>query len=60
MKTTPDPFSSPLIPWPDGAVRKKIAAEVSRRRESARRLREEAGREWEAAKADFEAKLLGK
>ena len=55
----PDMFASLLIPWPDGAVRKKIAAEVSRRRDAARRLREEATRLWDDAKRRFEEELLG-
>ena len=46
------------IPIPDGKVQAKIAAEVARRREEARRLRDDAARLWEQAKADFEAALL--
>lgn len=55
----PDMFASLLIPWPDGAVRKKIAAEVSRRRDAARRLREDAAHLWDDAKRRFEEELLG-
>jgi hypothetical protein len=55
----PDMFASLLIPWPDGAIRKKIAAEVSRRRAAARRLREEARGGWDDAKRRFEEELLG-
>ena len=55
----PDMFASLLIPWPDDVVRKKIAYEVTRRRESARRLREEAVHLWNDAKRCFEEKLLG-
>jgi len=47
------------VPVPDGRVQEKIAKEVLKRRMDARRLREEAAREWEAAKAHFEARLLG-
>jgi hypothetical protein len=36
-----------------------IAAEVTRRRTEARRLRASAGAEWAAAKARFEQELLG-
>jgi hypothetical protein len=38
---------------------KPIAAEVTRRRTEARRLRASAGAEWAAAKARFEQELLG-
>ncbi len=55
----PDMFASLLIPWPEGAVRKKIAAEVSRRRDAARRLREDAAHLWDDAKRRFEEALLG-
>lgn len=55
----PDMFKSLLVPWPDGGIRKKIAAEVARRRAEARRLRAQADTLWDQAKADFEAALLG-
>lgn len=55
----PDMFASLLIPWPDGAIRKKIAGEVSRRRNAARKLREEAAQLWNDAKRRFEEELLG-
>ncbi len=48
-----------LIPTPDIETQDRIIAEHSLRRTEARRLREEAAREWEAAKARFEAQLLG-
>lgn len=48
-----------VIPVPDPAIQKKIAAEVSRRRDAARRLREEAARLWDDAKRRFEEELLG-
>lgn len=54
----PDMFASLLIPWPDSSVRRRIAAEVSRRRDAARQLREQARSEWEDAKRVFEEKLL--
>ena len=40
-------------------IEKTIAAEVTRRRTEARRLRAFAGAEWIRAKARFEQELLG-
>jgi DNA mismatch endonuclease (patch repair protein) len=40
-------------------IRQAIAAEVTRRRTEARRLRASTGTEWAAAKARFERELLG-
>jgi nitrogen regulatory protein PII-like uncharacterized protein len=48
-----------VIPVPKRNVQEKIAYEVDRRRQDARRLREEARREWDAAKQRFEDELLG-
>jgi len=48
-----------LIPIPDEKVQREIVEELHKRRMKARKLREEAVREWDAAKAQFEAKLLG-
>jgi restriction endonuclease S subunit len=48
-----------LIPIPDESTQREIVEELHERRMNARRLREAAAREWEAAKARFEAKLLG-
>jgi len=48
------------IPKPVLKIQEAIAAEVTRRRTAARRLRAEAAAEWSAAKAQFEQKLLGK
>lgn len=48
-----------VVPVPDIPIQQTIAAEVTRRREQARRLRNAANTEWEAAKARFEAQLLG-
>jgi hypothetical protein len=48
-----------VVPVPDSATQKKIAAEVSRRRGAARRLRDEASRLWDDAKRRFEEELLG-
>ena len=49
-----------IVPIPmDLKVQTAIAQEVQRRRESARELREDAAREWEQAKAEFERRLLG-
>ena len=47
------------IPIPSLEVQRVIADEVNRRREEARRLRAEAEAGWNAAKARFEARLLG-
>jgi site-specific DNA-adenine methylase len=43
-----------------GSAALSIAAEVTRRRTEARRLRSSAGAEWSAAKARFDQELLGK
>lgn len=48
-----------LIPLPPLSIQQTITAEVTRRRKQARRLREEANTGWQAAKARFEAQLLG-
>ncbi len=48
-----------VIPVPNPATQKKIAAEVYRRRDAARRLREEAAQLWDNAKRRFEEALLG-
>jgi len=48
-----------LIPTPDIDTQDRIVAEHSRRHLEARHLRDEARREWEEAKARFEAQLLG-
>jgi len=49
-----------VIPLNSKKIQQEIVAELMRRRTEARRLREEAAREWDAAKARFEARLLGK
>jgi restriction endonuclease S subunit len=48
-----------LIPVPDEKTQSEIVDELRSRRMEARRLREEAAREWDEAKANFEARLLG-
>jgi len=48
-----------VVPVPDDATQQKIAAEVARRRDAARRLREEAAQLWDDAKRRFEEALLG-
>lgn len=48
------------LPCPPLSAQDAIAAEVRRRRETARRLRLEAETEWAGAKARFEAALLDK
>ena len=47
------------IPIPSMAVQERIAAEVNRRRQDARRLRAEAESGWQAARQWFEGELLG-
>ncbi len=48
-----------VVPVPDDTVQKKIADEVSRRRDVARRLREGAEKLWNDAQRRFEEDLLG-
>ena len=48
-----------VVPVPDGTVQEKIAAEVVRRRERARQLREDARTLWAIARRHFEDELLG-
>ena len=48
-----------LIPIPDERIQREIVDDLHCRRMDARRLREEAAHEWEAAKARFEVELLG-
>lgn len=48
-----------LIPIPEKKIQREIVDELRQRRLEARRLRDEAAREWEAARARFEAKLMG-
>ena len=52
-------FGRLQIPVPDRGQQVEIAGEVVRRRERARQLRAEAAREWAAARAVFEARLVG-
>ena len=47
-----------LVPVPDPAVQETIAAESRRRRDEAKRLREEAETAWTTAKEKFEQALL--
>lgn len=54
-----DTLRAVRLPVPDSPTQKKIAAEVSRRREAARRLRDEARAGWDDAKRRFEEELLG-
>ena len=48
-----------LIPVPDETVQMKIVSEIQCWRDEARRLRWDAEKEWEKAKAHFEVKLHG-
>lgn len=54
-----DTLRAVRLPVPDPVTQKKIAAEVSRRRDAARRLREDAYHLWDDAKRRFEVELLG-
>ena len=51
-------FKSFTVPVPPLDLQKQMVEELSRRSAKARRLREEAEKEWEAAKAQFEEQLL--
>ena len=51
-------FKSFTVPAPPLDVQKRMVEKISDRSAKARRLREEAAKEWEAAKAQFEAQLL--
>ena len=53
-------FKSFEIPLPSLDKQSEIVAELLRHRHEARRLRAEAAKEWEEAKANFERQLLGK
>ena len=51
-------FKSFTVPIPTLDVQKQMVEELSSRSAKVRRLREEAEKEWEAAKAQFEEQLL--
>jgi hypothetical protein len=53
-----DDVGNLLIPIPSLERQEKIVAELSRRYLKARRLHEEAAKEWETAKTQFEAQIL--
>jgi len=57
---TEDQLLRILVPIPPTEIQDEIVKEHIRRRKNARQLREEAERDWQRAKADFEAQLLGK
>jgi hypothetical protein len=54
-----DDVANLVVPVPDRKIQEKIATEVALRRETARRLRDEATRVWDEAKQRFEEELLG-
>lgn len=54
-----DDFGKLPFPKIENKDQDVLAEEITRRLDEARGLRAEAGREWEAAKARFEARLLG-
>lgn len=47
-----------LVPVPSMTIQDELVVELTRRRREARRLREEAAKDWEAAQARFEEILL--
>jgi len=55
-----DDFTKLPFPLVSDVVQRKLAVEIADRLRNVRRLREEATREWEAAKAHFESRVLGK
>jgi type I restriction enzyme, S subunit len=58
-RLTNDDVINLVVPVPDRTVQEKIAAEVVRRRETARQLREGARTLWAIARRHFEDELLG-
>ena len=58
-RLTNDHVASLQIPIPSMEVQETIVTEVLRRRDEARRLREEAAADWQATKSWFEEQLLG-
>jgi type I restriction enzyme, S subunit len=55
---TEDELGCILVPLPGDKIKRKVAEEGARRREAARKLRDEAARVWETAKQRFEEELL--
>jgi hypothetical protein len=55
----PDDFKAILVPLGSERTRAVIASEVDRRRAEARRLRDDARKTWEAARARFEQAVSG-
>ncbi len=53
-------ISALRVPVPGKKIQLEIVEELRKRRIEAHRLREEAAREWDVAKARFEARLLGR
>ena len=58
-RLTNDDVANLTIPIPTPDVQARVAGEIVRRREMARRLRGEAEAGWAAAKGWFEVELLG-
>lgn len=54
-----DDVKNLYIPVPEISMQQAIISELGHRRDKARTLKREAERDWEAAKAQFEKKLLG-
>ncbi len=58
-RLTNDDVANLTVPIPSPEVQARVADEIVRRRDGARRLRREAEAGWEAAKGWFEGELLG-
>lgn len=58
-RLTNEDVANLMIPIPSVEIQRKIAAEITRRRETARRLRADAEDGWQSAKRRFERRLLG-
>lgn len=56
---TADELKKIVIPIPDPALQKKICDEAARRKNAVKVLRNEAAREWQEAKTQFEKDLFG-
>ena len=57
-RLTNEDVANLMIPIPSVEIQRKIAAEITRRRETARQLRAEAEAGWQSAKRRFERRLL--
>ena len=58
-RLTNEDVANLMIPIPSVEIQRRIAAEITRRRDTARNLRAEAEAGWQSAKRRFERRLLG-